>query len=43
LRYMLPETPVWVEVGTTNAAWIGTSWHSPRVFFGAGYAFQAGE
>jgi hypothetical protein len=40
---MFPDTPIWVEVGTTNASWLGMSWDSQRAFFGAGYAFQAGE
>lgn len=39
LRYSVPDKPVWIEIGTTNASWLGTSWAGQRGFFGVGIAF----
>jgi hypothetical protein len=40
VRYTVPDHPLWIEIGTTNA-WeiLGCSWNSQRGFFGIGYAF----
>ena len=39
MRYSVPDHPVWIEIGTTNASWTGLSWAGQRGFFGIGYAF----
>jgi hypothetical protein len=40
LRYQIPKTGLWVEGGTTNATYEGTSWENQRGFVGLGYTFN---
>jgi hypothetical protein len=40
LRYRFPKIPLFIEAGTTNGEWIGSSWDNQRGFYGFGYTFD---